>query len=189
MAEPKQHEGSSPFPPQEGRTASLLQLGSSGGSPLLAPFFLSVLLGLTRVMWQYSSGTPPRPFWFPRGLHVCGSAWGGPLRPARPPTLVRPIHPSWGRADDAFVPTPSAKREATSQRECAVLHRVALTDTQVAKRLRGAEPTRTAATDYIATFLYKYRTFSTFAEVLVDGGEPFSSRSVSHRRRPGAEEH
>ena len=122
---------------------------------------------------------PPRPFWYPRGVRLHGVLVGGPLRAPRPPTLARPIHPSWARSDDSFVPEPVVAREATSRRECQVLHRVALTDAQAAKRLRGAEPTRAAATDVVLAFVSKHRAFSPFADVLADSGEPFSSSSVS----------
>ena len=88
---------------------------------------------------------------------------------------MRPVHPSWARADDTFVPLPVARREAVSQRDCAVLHRVAITDAQAAKRLRGDGATRTTATSVIACFLYSYRSFSAFAAKLIEAGEPFDA--------------
>ena len=62
---------------------------------------------------------------------------------------------------------------------CAVLGRVGLTSTQVAKRLRGDDPTRRMAADYIGGFLSHFKVFSPFAEQMYKVKEQFDSTSPS----------
>ena len=131
-------------------------------------------------MWSPTSSRTysPMTFWFLRGLRVGGVMPCGPLRLARPPSLMSPVHPSWARADDAFVPLPAPKMEATSLRDFAVQKRVAISDAQLVKRLKIDGTTKTVATNGVASFLLKYRPFSSFAAKLAEYGEPFDASSI-----------
>ena len=67
-------------------------MGTSRPSPVMTSLPLSTL-------------RPPSVTWFPRGM-AYGALRGPPLRPIRPPTLLRPVRPSELRPGGAFVPVP-----------------------------------------------------------------------------------
>ena len=78
------------------------------------------------------------------------------MLPLRPHTLMRPVHPSWLTAQGGPALHPAVQRAVEVRRDCGVLHRVAISEAQAAKRLKGDGSVRDAGRAFIAKFLDHY---------------------------------
>ena len=98
--------------------------------------------------------------------------------PLRPPSLLSPVHPSWGVGGDRLAALASghtAPPELGATRKASF----SLTAEQAAKRLRGSDPIRDRAIATFASFLAATSGYSTFAGRLLARGEAISADSVS----------
>jgi hypothetical protein len=122
---------------------------------------------------------PRGPLWLPRGLRL--RAWsGGALMPQRPPSLMRPTHPSWALPGPRPVDVrpwpgaaPSRPRPPLGSAVCR------LTVERAAKRAREDDTARVKALVFFARFLSVYRDGSGLAQLMVEEDEAFSELAPS----------
>lgn len=122
---------------------------------------------------------PRGPMWLPRGLRL--RSWtGGAFMPQRPPTLLRPTHPSWSLPGPRPVdvrPLPGAALARPRPPPGAAICR--LTYERAAKRAREDDTARGKALGSFAQLLSTYREYSGLAKLMTDGGEAFTEVAPS----------
>jgi hypothetical protein len=100
--------------------------------------------------------------------------------PQRPHTLMRPTHPSWAldgprpmEVRPLSVLEPVRPRPPPDAAICRLTHE------RAAKRARVDDAARDKVLVVFAALLSKYRDFSVLAQLMANGGEPFSEESKS----------
>ena len=98
--------------------------------------------------------------------------------PMRPPTLLRPVHSSWGTSGDSFVPAVTTNPEVRSAiTPSSGSYRLSVARAE--KRARVEDPARLRALGFFADFMKQHVEHSSLGQKIAAEGEMFSANSAS----------